>query len=130
MQRRTIALIWLAGLLVAALAYAADPNALVNAALDLVAAGIAAVERVVSALSVFSAAMVRALAVGLFVTFIGLSLLAIRQGRKGWAALVGVSVGFMLLVHGGASNENWVTAFALAAIAALVMTGRVRRGPP
>jgi hypothetical protein len=132
MQRNTIVLIWTGGILVALFAYATDPSALLNAALDLVAAAIAAIERLVAALSAFGSDVVRALAIGFFATFVALSVLAIRQGGKGRMALFAVSTVFVLLLRGdgGASNENWVAAFALAAVGALVMTTRVRRRSP
>ena len=80
----------------------------------------------------FGGAVVRALAVGLFVTFVALAVLTIRQGGKGKAALVLVSSVFLVLLHDGAnaSNGHWAAAFVLAAIGALVMTGRVRRRAP
>jgi hypothetical protein len=132
MQRNTIMLIWTGGLLVALLAYATNPGALLNAALDLLAGGLAAVERLVAGLSAFGSDVVRALAVGLFVTFVALAVFAIRQGGKGRMALFTVSTVFVLLLRdgGGESNGRWVAAFALAAVGALVMTTRVRRRSP
>ncbi len=129
MHRNTIMLIWIGGLLVAGIAYATDPGALLEAALNLLAAGLAACERLVRDLSVFGSDVVRALAVGLFVTFVALSVIAIRQGEKGRTALLTVSVVFVLLLRdgGAASNGRWVAAFALAAVGALVMTSRVLR---
>jgi hypothetical protein len=132
MHRNTITLVWLAGIGVAALAYAVDPGRLLETALDLLATGLANLGRLVQDLSLFGSDLVRAMAIGLFVTFVALAIIAIRQGRKGRAALLAVSTVFVLLVRDGsaAPNGHWVAAFALAAIAALVMTGRVRRGMP
>jgi hypothetical protein len=132
MQRNTIMVIWIGGMLVALLAYATDPGALLNAALDLLAAGISAVQRLIGELSAFGSDVVRALAVGLFVTFVALAVLAIRQGGRGRMALFAVSSVFLLLLRdgNGASNGRWVAAFALAAVGALVMTARVRRRSP
>jgi hypothetical protein len=132
MHRNTITLIWIGGILVALLAYATNPGALLNAALNLLATAIAAMERLVGELSTFGSDVVRALAVGLFVTFAALAVLAIRHGGKGRMALFSVSTVFVLLLRdgGGASNGNWVAAFALSAVGALVMTTRVRRKTP
>lgn len=131
MHRNTIALIWLAGIAVVVLAYAIDPGALLNAALDIVAEAAFGLERLARTLSVFGADMVRALAIGLFVTFAALAVLAIRQGRRGRTALLAVTVAFVLLVRDGdVSNERWAAAFVLASVAALVMTARVARGGP
>ena len=129
MHRNTVALIWIGGLAVAVIAYATDPGAILEAALDLLAAAIAATSRFIHDLSSFGSAVIRALAVGLFVTFLALAALAIRQGAKGKAALVMVSAVFLLLLRdgAGASNGRWVAAFALAAVGAVVMTTRVRR---
>jgi hypothetical protein len=132
MHRNTVILIWAGGILVALLAYAAGPGALLNMALDWLAAGIAAVQRLIGELSSFGSDVVRALAVGLFVTFVALAVLAIRQGGRGRMALFTVSSVFLLLLRdgAGASNGRWVAAFALAGVGALVMTTRVRRRSP
>jgi hypothetical protein len=132
MHRNTILLIWIGGILVALLAYAADPGALLNAALDLLATGVAGAERLIGELSAFGSDAVRALAVGLFVIFVAMAVLAIRQGGKGRMALFVVSAVFLSLLRdgSGASNGRWVAAFALAAVGALVMTTRVRRRSP
>ena len=129
MHRNTVAFIWIGGIAIAAIAYAADPGALLEAALNLLAAAIAVTERFVRDLSTFGSAVVRALAVGLVVTFVALAILTIRQGGQGRTALVMVSVVFLLLLRDGASaaNGRWVAAFALAAVGAVVMTTRVRR---
>lgn len=130
MQRNTILLVWGFGILVAALAYAVDPSSLLEGVLDLLAAGLAAAARLVRSLPMFSSDVMRALAIGLFVTFLGLAALTIRQGGKGRTAILAVSAVFVLLVRDGraASNGQWAAAFALAAAGALVMTGRIRRG--
>ena len=132
MHRNTVAFIWIGGIAIAAIAYAADPGALLEAALNLLAAAIAVTERFVRDLSTFGSAVIRALAVGLFVTFVALAILTIRQGGQGRTALVMVSVVFLLLLRDGASaaNGRWVAAFALAAVGAVVMTTRVRRRVP
>ena len=130
MRKNPVAVIWLVGMLAAVVAYVADPNRLFRAALDMLASIVTDFERLLESLTLFGGDVVRALAIGLFVTFLALTALAIRQGRRGRAALVFVSLVFVLLVHddgSGISNERWVTAFALAAIASLVMTNRVRR---
>jgi hypothetical protein len=130
MRKSPIAAIWLAGILVAVVAYAANPAHLLTVALDMLAAGFAAIEDMVRSLTLFGSDVVRALAIGLFVTFVALSVLAIRQGHRGRMALVIVSAVFVLLVRDdgdGVSNGRWVAAFALAAVAALVMTDRMRR---
>jgi hypothetical protein len=132
MHRNTVALIWLGGIAVAVIAYAVDPGAVLEAALDLLAAAIAGTERFIHDLSNFGSGVIRALAMGLFVTFVALAVLTIRQGGKGKTALVMVSGVFLLLLRDGAnsSNGHWVAAFALAAVGALVMTTRVRRRAP
>jgi hypothetical protein len=130
MRKNPVAAIWLIGILVAVVAYAANPGHLLTVALDTLAAGFAAVEQMVRSLTLFGSDVVRALAIGLFVTFVALSVLAIREGHRGRTALVIVSTVFVLLVRDdgdGVSNGRWVAAFALAAVAALVMTDRIRR---
>jgi hypothetical protein len=130
MRKNPVAAIWFIGILVAVAAYLADPGHLLAAALDMLAAGFAAIDQMVRSLSLFGNNVIRALAIGLFVTFVALAVLAIRQGHRGRMALVFVSAVFLLLVRDGGdgvSNGRWVAAFALAAVAALVMTDRIRR---
>ena len=131
MPRNTILMVWGFGILVAALAYAADPASLLEGVLDLLDYGLASVARLVRSLSAFGSDAVRALAIGLFVTFLALAGLTIRQGGKGRTAVLAFSAVFVLLVRDGraASNGQWAAAFALAAAGAVVMTGRIRRGP-
>ncbi|HEY0418301.1 MAG TPA: hypothetical protein VGC80_02165 [Acetobacteraceae bacterium] len=128
--RNTIALIWIIGLLVALAAYLVGPENLVGFTLDAIDQIFFLVGSFVRELSRVSIAVIRALAVGLFVTFVALAILGIRRGRRVQGALVVVSALFLWLIWDGyyASNGRWTAAFILAAIAALSMTNRLR-GP-
>lgn len=133
MRANPVAAIWVIGILVAIGAYLAGPGFLLSTALTAIAVGVDAAEHLARSLSLLGADVVRALAIGLFVTFVALAVLAIRQGHRGRFALVSVSTVFLLLVGGdgdGVSNGRWIAAFALAAVGALIMTSRIRRPVP
>ena len=75
--------------------------------------------------------LVRALAIGLFVTFVVLALAVTRRGGRGLAALLLVTVLFMALAGGGIEgagpNARWTAALLLSGFGAAVMTGRLRQ---
>ena len=133
MTKNPVAVIWLVGVAAAAAVYLLGSDWLLGgleSLADAAAMGLAAVMQQMSSLT---SELLRAIATGLFVTFVGLSLLAIRVGQRGRAALVLVSAGFFWLVGTGgplASREEWVEALLLAAAGALVMTQRLLRPAP
>ncbi len=75
--------------------------------------------------------LVRALAIGLYATFVVLALAVARRGGRAKGALVVITVLFVLLVgHADMateSNGRWTAALALCAVGAVVMTGRLRQ---
>lgn len=141
MRTNHIAAIWLIGAAAAVAVYLLGSDWLLGGLADLGSAALSLVNQAVRQLSLLTAGLLRALAIGLFVTFVGLTLLAIRAGHKGRLALVLVSAGFLWLVgfgdwasqqgasQQGASREDWVEALMLAAAGALVMTQRLLRTP-
>ncbi len=72
---------------------------------------------------------VRALSIGLFVTFLGLAFAVLRRGGRAKAALVVVGILFWVLVGDAAPGDQtrWIAALILSATAAAVMTGRLRQ---
>ena len=132
MRKNPVALVWLFGACAAIAVYLLGSNWLMDTLTSLAATLAILLDGVVRQLTSLTAGLVRALAIGLLVTFIGLSMLAIRAGQRGRMALILVSGGFLWLVGffgGGASREDWVEALLLAAAGALVMTQRLlRRG--
>ena len=128
MSRNPIAAVWAVGALAALLAYLVGPDHLLSTLIVSVDRALFIAGDLLRSLSASAVGAMHALAVGLFVTFVGLSLLAIRNGQRGRAALVAVSAVFVWLVWRGGdatSNGRWLSAFVLAAIGTLVMTGRL-----
>ena len=131
MSRNPIALVWALGALAALVAYLMGPDHLLYvlvAAADRVWFNLALTLRSLSANAVGA---MHAVAIGLFVTFVGLCLLAIRNGRRAQFGLVVVSALFAWLVWSGGeatSNGRWLSAFVLAAVATLVMSSRLHGG--
>lgn len=82
-------------------------------------------------LSVVALDVVRALAIGLYATFLVLGFAVLRRGGRARAALVIVTVLFAVLVlHDDVmaeSNGRWAAALALSGIGAIVMTNRLRQ---
>ena len=130
MPKNIIAAIWAAGALAAVVAYLVGPEHLLNTLAALSDQATLALAVSLRNLSTSAVNVVHALAVGLFVTFVGLALVAIRSGHKGRAALVIVSAAFVWLVWTGEapSNERWLAAFVLAGVGTLVMSGRLHGG--
>ncbi len=122
MTRNPIAIIWLVGILAAVLAYLGDGTQIVAFLADLAQAATLQLELLVDRLNQLSIGLVRALAIGLFVTFAALAALAVRRGLKGRAALVLVTLGFAWAVR---QPDGWADALLLAGTAAAVMTLRL-----
>lgn len=88
--------------------------------------------RIAEALAELSATamdVVRALSIGLFVTFIGLGVSVDRRGGRARVAMVVVTVLFLVLVGdaGPHDQSRWIAALVLSAVAASVMTSRLRQ---
>lgn len=72
---------------------------------------------------------VRALALGLWVTFVALALAVVRRGGRAKVSLVLVSLGMLLLVGdaGRFDTTRWMAALVLSGVGSIVMTGRLRQ---
>jgi hypothetical protein len=135
MNRRIIGLVWALGLVLAAVIYAAGPGGVLRHVLDMAGRiGDVALD-LMAAISISAFDMLRALTIALYVVFVCLGVLAVRQGLRGRTALVMVTLLFLLLVGPEAeagyvgSTLRWWAAFLLAAVAALGMTRRLMGGP-
>jgi hypothetical protein len=130
MSRGTIALIWLAGLVVAAVVYVAGPDRVVFAVFDFLSQAWWNLQDVLHRLSLEAFDAVRALAIGLYCVFVVLGFLVARRGGRAGAALVVVTLVFLGLVwhapgEGFGAHTRWMAALVLAIAAALAMTRRL-----
>lgn len=134
MNRNTIGLIWIGGLVLAVLLTVIGPGSLgagVAAAFDHTFDTISlALEQLGDPLR----EMIRGFALAAYVVFIVLCVLARRRGMPSVGAAVAVTLGFLLLAGGprdwsrSLQGSHWLLALILALGAALVMTRRVMRG--
>jgi hypothetical protein len=130
-RRDPVVIVWGVGLVVAVLIYLAGPEHFFVWLFDLLDRARASLEQAIENLSQAGFNLLRAVAVGLFVVFVALSLMVIRAGRRGRAALLLVGGTFLVLVStrsGYNANTRWAGALALAGVGAAVMTQRLR-GP-
>lgn len=130
MRRDPVLLAWAAGLGLAALVYLVGPDRFLFRFMDTLHVFAWRLSEFVVDLSVLALDVVRALAIGLYATFLALGLLVARRGGRARGTLLVVSVLFFLLANGalegGAPNVRWTAALLLAAAGAAVMTGRLR----
>ncbi len=130
-RRDPVLLAWGLGLALAFLVYAVGPDRFVFRVLDTLHVLAWRISEAVADLSVLALDLVRALAIGLFATFVVLAVVVARRGGRGRGALLLVSVLFAVLAGGGvdgaAPNTRWTAALLLSGMGALVMTGRLRQ---
>lgn len=132
MQRRDPVLIaWVLGLGLAAIAYAVGPQYFMFRVADSFHVAMWRIGEAIGDLSLMGRDLVRALAIGLYVTFVVLALAVIRRGGRGKAALAWVSLLFLFLIGGieltTESDTRWVLALAVAGGGAVTMTQRLRQ---
>ena len=126
MSNRRIGLIWLVGILLAVVVYAAGPDQFLDAAWVFALNAELAVRNLQLSLSASAYDLVRATAIGLFVVFLLLAGLATHRGLRARGALVVVSILFLALISNPAgSGPRWVGALVLVAIGSAVMTRRL-----
>ncbi len=141
MRRESILIIWIGGFVLAVALYVTGPDRFFDACVNLVAEIDGAFRTLVATLGAQTYAVVRALAIAIYVVFAVLAVLASQRGRRGVGALAVVTVVFLVLVwrpYDGfpAPVSRWIAALALVVVAAVVMTQRLtaaplrRDGPP
>ncbi len=131
-RRDPVLLAWGLGLALAALVYAVGPDRFLFRVLDTLHVLAWRLSEAVADLSFLALDMVRALAIGLFATFVALAVTVARRGGRGRGALLLVTVLFLFLAGGGgpdgtSANTRWTAALLLSGMGALVMTGRLRQ---
>ena len=127
-----VALVWIAGVALAVAAYAIGPERVVQSAFAVFHQISWYVDQLVHNLTAATLRALRAVAIGLFGVFVGLSLLAIHRRATGPGGLIVVAVVFLLLVWGAegdhpTANLRWAVALIVAALAALGATQRLAR---
>jgi hypothetical protein len=135
MQRNTIAVIWAAGIVLAAVVYLIGPDRFVYAMFDLVQRGWWGLQEALRNISIAAFDLVRALAIGLYFVFLALALLSVHRGNRGRAAIIAVSLVFFGLIwhsagEGFGAHTRWMAALLLAAVGALSMTRRLSQPEP
>jgi len=125
-----VALVWIGGALLAALAYAVGPEHFLATVLAAVSHAGWYLEQWARNLTATAFDVLRAAAIGLYGTFAALSVIAISRGGRGRFALIVVTAVFLLLVWGAwgdapAINTRWLAALVLTAAAALSATRRL-----
>jgi len=131
-RRDPVLLAWGLGLALAALVYLVGPDRFLFRVLDTLHVLAWRISEAVADLSLLTLDLVRALAIGLFATFVALAVAVARRGGRGRGALLLVTVLFLFLAGGGgpdgtSANTRWTAALLLSGMGALVMTGRLRQ---
>lgn len=137
MRERSIAAIWLGGIILALLIYLVGPDRFVFGLQDFIENFGFSLAALIARLGTISFDLLRAMAIALFVVFVGLSIVAIQRGVAGKLLVVVVAGGFLLLIgrpglddgYGEYAHRGWVGAFFLAAIGAVLMTKRLTYRP-
>lgn len=127
-RRDPVMLAWVVGLVLAGLIYALGPDRVLFRIEDTLQIVAWRLGELLADLSATALDIVRALSIGLFVTFLALVVAVTRRGGRARMAGVVVSALFLVLVQGAAPRDQarWIAALVLSGIAASVMTGRLR----
>ena len=130
-RRDPIWLAWAIGLALAAAVYVIGPDRFVFRVLDSLHVLAWRISEAIGDLSVLALDLMRALAIGLFATFVVLAIAVARRGGRGRGALLVVTLLFAILAGGGvdgaAPNARWTAALLLSGAGAAIMTGRLRQ---
>lgn len=131
MRRDPILAAWGIGLLLAVLVYVVGPDRFLFRVLDTLHVLGWRIAELIDDLSIVALDLVRALAIGLYATFVVLAFAVARRGGPSRGALLVVSLLFLALAGGsGVPNTRWTAALVLSAVGAAVMTGRLRHPQP
>lgn len=128
--RNNVGLVWVLGILLTAFLYVTGPEHFLEGIwrlLDHLFDGLGAA---IAALIDRGFDLIRALAVGLFVVFVILAVMAAQRGLPSKGALILLSLLYFVflapVLQGGVVSANrWFGAFVLAAIGAAIMTRRL-----
>ena len=129
LRRDPVLVAWVLGLGLAALVYAVGPDRFLFRLEDTLHMIAWRVSEALADLSAAALDVVRALSIGLYVTFMGLAAAVLRRGGRAKLAMVVVTLVFLMIVGGASPGDQtrWVAALVLSGIGASVMTGRLRQ---
>jgi len=132
LDRRTIGLIWLGGIALAAGIYAIGPEQFLTWCETVVTNFAHFIDDLVSTLMWRAFELMRAAAIALFVVFLVLTVIAMQRGMRMGGMLLVVSIAFLLLVRTDwyDPGTKWFAAAVLAAVGAGVATKRLLHAPP
>lgn len=128
-RRDPVMIAWVAGLVVAALVYLVGfDNFFVRLQYAFHSFAWRLAE-ILAELSITALDAVRALSVGLFVTFLALAAAVSRRGGRARTAAIVVTILFVLLVGGASDGDpaRWLAALVLSGLGAAAMTARLRQ---
>jgi len=125
--QRTIAIVWVAGLLLALAAYEVGPDHFVAEVFTVFDTLTGTVQQALREMGMRAYDVLRALALGLFAIFFVLSLIAVQRGLPARWTLLTVTLLFLILVwhEGPEATGHWTLAFLLAATGAASVTRRL-----
>jgi hypothetical protein len=129
LDRRTIGLVWLGGVVLMAVLYVIGPQHFIQACEDAITRVLWFLDDIVETMMSRAFDAVRAAAIALYVVFLVLAMLASRRGLRVGGAVVVVSLLFLVLVRTNWYDPatKWLSAAVVAAVAAGVMTSRLLR---
>lgn len=116
-QNRTVTLVWIGGLILAALVYAIGPDQFLATVFAFADHFAGEVQRAIQGFGDRAYDVLRALAVACFAVFFVLSIIAAGRGLPVRTVLVVVTLLFLVVVwhEGPEASGHWLVAFALAA---------------
>jgi hypothetical protein len=131
MDRRTIASIWLGGVVLMVVLYIGGPQHVIELCQVYFAQFWSFIGDLIEALTQRAFDAVRAAAIALYVVFVVLALLAGHRGLRSGAALFVITLVFLMLVgtHWYEPGTKWFSAAVLAGVGAGMMTSRLMRPP-
>lgn len=130
MRRSPIWLAWAAGLILSVLVYTIGPDLFMFRLVDNLHQIAWRIGEVLTNISLLTLDAIRAIAIGLYATFVVLALAVLRRGGNARAILLWVSILFLIVVGGAErvdASPRWTAALLLVGAAAFAMTSRLRR---
>jgi uncharacterized membrane protein YjdF len=128
-RRDPVLIAWVIGLALAGLVFVVGPDQFLFRLSDTMHVLAWRIVEAFEELSATALDAVRALSIGLYVTFMALSFAVLRRGGRARAAMVVVTLLYCLLVGAAAPGDQvrWLAALVLSGAGAAVMTGRLRQ---